>query len=635
VREHVEGKLDARFADAGEQRVKNIARPVHVYRWMPMAEAAAALAAELSRGAAIEKRPSIAMLPFENLSGDPEQAHLVDGIAEDVITLLSRVRWLSVIARNSTFTYKGRAVDVQQVAEELGVRYVLQGSVRTAGKRIRVTAQLIDTDSRAHLWAERYDRELEDIFALQDEITEAIVGALEPELGAAERDRARRKPPSSLDAWGCYQRGLWHVYRFRKEDTLEALRLFEQAIALDPEFGSAHAGKSFCHSVRFFLMLSERPAEELAATHDAARRSVEIDDKDPIAHWVLGRAHLFAREHERAIAELETAIELNPSFAHAHYNLGWVLGAAGRPEEALPCLDKAYQLSPRDPLLFAFLGTRAMSLLQMGQYDQAAKWGELSVRPSNAHFHNHAILTSSLGHLGRTAEAKRALDETLRLRPDYSGGVVERMMPFKHRREQGEEAYLLQRTMGRVHKFSFHKSGICNWAQIEERRDGSDRAMLKWRRDPLPEAGSGLACVLMTLVFPTNHLSARAAEDPDRLYWIKPASGGRAVAVEISLTREDETTVKSLFGESGKRELVFCEALRQGANLFAAVTHFDCGPVSLRVPAKPVLPGQIFGDLELPDIDCESTGRPIRMLVALSAHLPPIVWELGGASPKL
>ena len=223
VREHVEGKLDARFADAGEQRVKNLARPVHVFRWSPVAEAAAALAAVSGPEPTVQNRPSIAVLPFDNLSGDPGQAHLADGIAEDVISLLSRVRWLLVIARNSTFTYKGRAVDVQEVAEELGVRYVLEGSVRSAGKRIRVSAQLIDAPSRSHLWAQRYDRELEDLFALQDEITEAIVGALEPELGAAERERARHKPPHNLDAWSCYQRGLWQVYRYQRADVSEAL----------------------------------------------------------------------------------------------------------------------------------------------------------------------------------------------------------------------------------------------------------------------------------------------------------------------------------------------------------------------------------------------------------------------------
>ena len=431
VREHVAGKLDARFADAGEQRVKNIARRVHVFRWAPVAEAAAALAAA-SAASAVESRPSIAVLPFANLSSDPEHAHLADGIAEDVITLLSRVRWLMVIARNSTFTYKGRAVDVQQVAGELGVRYVLEGSVRAAGTRIRVTAQLIDASSRTHLWAERYDRELEDIFAVQDEITEAIVGSLEPELGAAERGRARRGPPTSLDAWTCYQRGLWHAYRFREEDAAEALLLFEQAIELDEEFGPAHAGKSFCHSTRFFLGVSPRPAEELEVAHCAAKRSVELDDKDPMAHWVLGRVHFFEGKHQLAIAESEEAIALNPSFAQAHFSIGYVLSLAGRAEEALPFLESAFRLSPHDPLLFGFMGVRAIALMFMGRLEEASEWARASVRQTAAHFHNYATLTSILGHLGRVDEARRALDKTLALRPDYSGALVERTLPFKH-----------------------------------------------------------------------------------------------------------------------------------------------------------------------------------------------------------
>jgi adenylate cyclase len=434
VREHVEGKLDARFDDAGAQKVKNIVRPVHVFRWTPMADAAAALAAVSTETAASEK-PSIAVLPFDNLSGDPDQAHFADGIAEDVITMLSRVRWLLVIARNSSFTYKGRAVDVQQVAEELGVRYVLEGSVRAAGTRIRVSAQLIDTSSRAHLWAQRYDRELEDIFALQDEITEAIVGALEPELGAAERERARRRPPSNLDAWSCYQRGLWHVYRFRLEDTVEALHLFEQAIALDPEFSLAHAGKSFCHFTRLFAHLSDRFEEELDVAYRAAKRSVELDAKDPVAHMALGRAPSIGREHELAIAELETAIALSPSFAQAHYALGWVLSFAGRAEEALSCLEHAFRLSPHDPLLFGFMNIRAVTLILMGRFEEASEWARAAIRQAGRRIHSHAILASSLGHLGRIDEARRAFDETLKLRPDYSQALVERIMPFKHRED--------------------------------------------------------------------------------------------------------------------------------------------------------------------------------------------------------
>ena len=431
VREQVEGKLDARLADGGPQQIKGIVRPVHIFRWSPVAEAAAALTAVAGSEAAATEKPSIAVLPFDYLSDDPEQAHLADGLIEDVITLLSQVRWLFVIARNSTFTYKGRAVDVQQVAQELGVRYVLEGSVRTAGQRIRVSAQLIDGPSRAHLWAQRYDRELKDIFALQDEITEAIVGALEPELGAAERERARRNLPDNLDAWSCYQRGLWHFYRFRPADTLEALQLFERAIALDPNFGPAYAGKSCCHFSQEFLGYAERSTDAIEEAHRAAQQGVALDERDAFSRWALGRALFLRREPDLAIAELETAIDISPSFAQAHYGLGWVLAFVGRYEQALSCLDKACRLSPHDPLLFGFMSARGMTLILMGQYDEAVKWNKMAVRQPNAHFQNHAILASSLGLFGRIDEAKRALDETIRLRPDFCSALVERTIPFQ------------------------------------------------------------------------------------------------------------------------------------------------------------------------------------------------------------
>jgi adenylate cyclase len=435
VREHVEGKLDARFVDAGEQRVKNIARPVHVFRWSPVAEAAAALAAVSGPALTVQKKPSIAVLPFDNLSGDAGQAHLADGIAEDVISLLSRVRWLLVIARNSTFTYKGRAVDVQNVAEELGVRYVLEGSLRSAGKRIRVTAQLIDAPSRTHLWAQRYDRELEDLFALQDEIAEAIVGALEPELGAAERERARHKPPHNLDAWSCYQRGLWQAYRYQRTDVSEAQRLFERAIELDPNFGSAYAGKSFCHFINVFLDHTADRESELDHAHRAAMQSVALDGRDAVAHWALGRALLLMRQHDEAIAELETAIDLSPSFAQAHFALGLALAYSHRPEEALSAIDKAYGLSPRDPILFGIAASRALALMMLERYADAVQWARIAVRQSNAPFRMHAVLAAALGHAGRNDEARHVIDELLRLRPDYSHVLVERSMPFKRRED--------------------------------------------------------------------------------------------------------------------------------------------------------------------------------------------------------
>jgi TolB-like protein/cytochrome c-type biogenesis protein CcmH/NrfG len=435
VREQIEGKLDARFADAGEHRVKNIARPVRVWHWSPMAEAAAALASAASAGSGPPAKPSIAVLPFENLSGDAEQELFADGITDDVITLLSRVRWLFVIARTSTFTYKGRAVDVQTVAQEMGVRYVLEGSVRRAGQRIRVTAQLIDAATRHHVWAERYDREIEDVFVLQDEITEAIVAAVEPELGSAEQQSARRRPPDNLDAWSAYQRGLWHVYRFNKEDNAEALRLFEQAIALDDQFAPAHAGRSFAQFVIAFLGYSDRRDEAIEQAYLAAKQSVALDDRDAFGHWALARTHFLRREPESALAELEAALDLNPSFAQAHYFRGWVLSIAGRPEEALPHLDKAYRLSPRDPLLFAFMTVRAQTLILMGRHEEALEWATRAARQSNVHFHALGPLVSSLGHLGRIDEAKRALSELLQRRPDYSCTLVETSFPYRRRKD--------------------------------------------------------------------------------------------------------------------------------------------------------------------------------------------------------
>jgi tetratricopeptide (TPR) repeat protein len=298
-----------------------------------------------------------------------------------------------------------------------------------------VTAQLIDASTRAHLWAERFDRELEDIFALQDEITEAIVGALEPELGAAERERARRKPPNSLDAWSCHQRGLWHAYRYQQVDASEALRLFERAIELDRGFGRAYAGKSFCHFINVFLDWTADPVWELAQAHRAAVQGVGLDEKDAFAHWMLGRALLMMREHDEAIAEFEAAIDLSPSFAHAHHGLGWALSNSQRSEEALTEFDKAYRLSPRDPLLMNFANSRAVALIILKRYAEAVQWARFALRQPNAHFRIHAALTAALGHFGRIDEARKAMDETLRIRPDYSRALVERIMPFKHRED--------------------------------------------------------------------------------------------------------------------------------------------------------------------------------------------------------
>ena len=291
-------------------------------------------------------KPSIAVLPFDNLSADPAQEYFSDGITGDIITSLSRIRHLLVTARNTTFAYKGQAMDVQAVASELGVRYVLEGNVRRAGDRVRISVDLIDGETGIQLWAERYDRDLEDIFAVQDEITQTVVGALQPELTRSEIERARRKPPDSRDAWDLYQRGLWHEYRFNKEDNAAAIALFSRAIELDPDFARAHADLSECYTYDVFYRYTERDPNDSFAP---ARRAVEIDSQDATAHRALGWAHLLHADHVDALAELKRAIELNPSEAQSHNIFGFVKTYSGSAEEGLESHRTALRLSPNDP----------------------------------------------------------------------------------------------------------------------------------------------------------------------------------------------------------------------------------------------------------------------------------------------
>ncbi|MDX1575366.1 MAG: tetratricopeptide repeat protein, partial [Kiloniellales bacterium] len=375
-------------------------------------------------GGPVFDRPSIAVLPFANMSGDPGQDYLSDGITEDIITELSRFRSLRVIARNSSFTYKGRSVRAQEVGRDLGVAYMVEGSVRQAGKRMRVTAQLIATETGEHLWAERYDRNLEDIFAVQDEITRAIAAAVEPELGTAERERSRRKAPGSLNAWDWYQRGLWHLYQDTKASNAEALRDLERAIELSPEFAPAYAVSAH---VLFQDIISGHRDLAGASIDEAfrmAQRAVALDDRDAMAHMVLGRIHLLRRRHEDSVSELETAVALNPSYADAYHALGFSLTYAGRPQDAVPQFETAIRLSPFDPRVSSFHEMRAWSLLVLGHYEEAAESARLSVRRPNAQIWAYATLTAALGHLGHLDEARAARDELLKRKPDFCADFV-------------------------------------------------------------------------------------------------------------------------------------------------------------------------------------------------------------------
>ena len=429
----VRGKVEAQFEDLGERELKNVAEPVRVYR-VQTAPSGAVAAKPAGEPLPLPDKPSIAVLPFANMSGDDEQEYFADGITEDLVTALSKIRWFFVIARNSTFTYKGQAVEVTQVARELGVRYVIEGSVRRAGNRVRITAQLIDATTGRHVWAERYDRLIEDIFELQDEMAQTIVGAVEPELSAAERESALRKPPESLDAWETYQRGLWHLWNFNKDDNAEAQRLLRQAQDLDPGFATAYAFESYSHYLHVMLGFAEDPAESLTVALAAAKKALALDDKDPVAYFAAGRVYMMRGQHDASVAELERAVALNPGFGLAHHGLGCALMLSGRLEEAAEELDRAIRLSPRDPVLWGTMSFRSLTCTMLHQHEAAAEWGRRAMRePRSADggYWSCAVLASALGNLGRTAEARELLDEALRRKPDLSLAYLEETFPTK------------------------------------------------------------------------------------------------------------------------------------------------------------------------------------------------------------
>ena len=435
VEEEIRNRLSVAFEDLGNQKIKNISEPVRIYRWANTACDPRPHLTAVEIAPSLPDKPSIAVLPFDNMSGDSDQEYFADGISEDLITALSKIRWFFVIARNSTFTYKGQAVEVTQVAKDLGVRYVIEGSVRKAGSRVRVTAQLIDARTGRHVWAERYDRELADIFKLQDEMTQTIAGAVEPELSAAERERAVRQPPDNLDAWETYQRGLWYLWRFSKDDFIEARRVLRRTQELDPGFATAYAFESYCHYLDVMLGFAETPEESLTAALKAAKKALALDDKDAVAYFALGRVYMMQGKHDASVGELQTAIALNPSFAMAYHGLGSALMFSGRLEEAANALDNAMRLSPRDPVLWGTLSFRSLTCTLLGKYEEATEWARRAVhepRAAKGGYWTMAVLASALGNLGQTAEAREAVQEALRRKPDLSITYLAKALPTKH-----------------------------------------------------------------------------------------------------------------------------------------------------------------------------------------------------------
>ena len=424
--EQVVGKTNCEFEDIATHAVKNIERPVRAFRVTGAGAPAVAPSPKPLTGLG---RPSIAVLPFDNLSGDPEQEYFADGIAEDLITALSRIRWLFVIARNSTFTYKGQAVDVKHVGQEMGVRYVLEGSVRKSGDRVRITAQLNEATTGNHIWAKRYDRQLADIFAIQDELTEAIAGEIEPELAEVERERAHRKPPDSLNAWDCYQRGLWHMWQLTRDENAEAQRLLQRAADIDPGFAPALAGLAHSHFGAVVLAFSDTVSEDLEKARQAALRAVAIDVRDATAHCVLGQVDTALGDLSSAIGELETAIDLNPSFARAHFGLAQCLMFTGRSEAAVPEFELAERLSPHDPLISIFQTVRAAAHSVLGQFQQAEECARRALRHPRASFWAYAHLAMALAGRGKSEQARAAVSTLLEMQPNFSPEFFERVWP--------------------------------------------------------------------------------------------------------------------------------------------------------------------------------------------------------------
>jgi len=375
-------------------------------------------------------RPAIAVLPFNNMSGEREQDYFSDGISEDIITALSKLRWFFVIARNSSFTYKGKAVHMKQIGEELGVRYVLEGSVRKSGDRVRITAQLNDVSTGSHIWAERYDRDLADVFAVQDQITEAIVAAIEPQLYAAENFRARRKPPNNLDAWDLVMRALSHYWRVTPPDNMVAQALLEKAIAIDPNYGQALSLLATSHMFAVHSGWADIRTAALVAER-AALAAVEADSEDPWAHNALGSVYFSTRRLDDSLAEFELALQLNPNFSLAQGYYGLALSYTGRWQEAHEAAQRAIRLSPRDPSSAIYYGVAAYAQFVGRNYQEAMALAREAIRQRGDLSGAYRVLTVAAGMSGEAEIATAALQELRRAQPNISLAWIADQLPWK------------------------------------------------------------------------------------------------------------------------------------------------------------------------------------------------------------
>ena len=430
VHDQVRDKLSFGFEDMGEQTVKNIARPIGVHR-VSLVESApsvtfrSAVAAEPSTA----NRPSIAVLPFANISGDPEQEYFADGISEDIITGLSKLRWFFVIARNSSFTYKGKAVDVTRVSRELGVRYVLEGSVRKGGNRVRITTQLIDASTGNHIWADRYDGDLADVFALQDEITKKVVAAIEPKLLEAEGVRSQGRSSEDLDAWDMVMQTNSLLWRLTKIDIDAAIAMLRLAIERYPNYAPAHSMLAIALLFRA-ISVGVAHSQDMKEAALLASRATELDDNDPWAHLALGWTAFLRRRSHDAKVEYQRALDINPNFAAARGHLGMALACDGQSDTAIHQLEQALRMSPHDPQnIFVYTGLAVAHYLA-GNYPDAVDFGHKAVQQRPGFTGGHRIYVASLAQAGQIEEARRALDRLKELQPEISIAWIQQNSPY-------------------------------------------------------------------------------------------------------------------------------------------------------------------------------------------------------------
>jgi len=420
VYEQIAGKVASDFIELGPKNLKNIARPIRVYQMTGKKSEVGGPGAAIISPPGFDDRRAIAVLPFANFSGDPEQEYFADGITEDIIALLAGWRAFPVIARHSTFTYKGKTIDIKKVGAELGVRYVLEGSVRKSGNRVRVTGQVIRSDTGHHIMAEKYDRDLTDLFDLQDEIASAIAGAIEPEILKFERDRIADQPQHSQDAYEFYQRGMWHHYRHSKVDNIEAQRFFRRALSIDGQYPQATAALAIAVLNAAYLGWAENVEANYTEAYELATRAIALDPRYPMARFALGAVCMWTHRSQRAIAEFQEAIKLNPSFAAAHVLLGQMYLYGGRPQETITLAEKGIRLSPSDPRLFIWLPALAGAHYQLGGYAQAAEIGRRSWSLNRNWPAGLTYIVAGFAQLGRIEEAQAALADLKRLDPNLS-----------------------------------------------------------------------------------------------------------------------------------------------------------------------------------------------------------------------